>query len=58
MPKLYAHGHSQVSLFLTLNIFTPCSSITIAYFKQVIAGWETKKLLIATHTTPSKKLSS
>ena len=32
-------GVVLVSLLLTLNIFTPCSSVSIVNFKQVKAGW-------------------
>ena len=28
-----------VSLLLTLNIITPCSSVSIVNFEQVTAGW-------------------
>ena len=29
-----------VSLLLTLNIFTPCSSVPVVNFEHVIAGWD------------------
>ena len=29
-----------LSLLLTLNIFTPCSSVSIVNFEQVNTGWE------------------
>ena len=29
-----------MSLLLTLNIFTPCSGVSIVNFEHVIAGWE------------------
>ena len=34
-----------VSLLLTLNIFQPCSSVSIVNFEHVIAGWEWKKIM-------------
>ena len=33
-------GVVLVSLLLTLNIFTPCSTVSIINFEQVNAGWE------------------
>ena len=30
-----------MSLLLTLNYFTPCSSASIVNFEHVIAGWDT-----------------
>ena len=35
-----ANGLVLVSLLLTLNIFTPCSSVSIVKFEQVNAGWD------------------
>ena len=32
-------GVVLVSLLLTLNNFTPCSSVSIVNFEHVIAGW-------------------
>ena len=34
-----ANGVVLASLLLTLNIFIPCSSVSIFNFEQVIAGW-------------------
>ena len=34
-------GIVLVSFLLTLNIFTPCSSVSIANFEHVIASWAT-----------------
>ena len=33
-------GFVLVSLFLTLDIFTPCSSVSIVNFEQKNAGWD------------------
>ena len=33
-------GVVLVSLLLTLNIFTPCSIVSIVNFEQVNAGWD------------------
>ena len=33
-------GVVLVSLLLTLNIFPPCSSVSIVNFEHVIAGWD------------------
>ena len=30
----------KVFLLLTLNIFTPCTSVSIVNFEQVNAGWD------------------
>ena len=35
------NGVVLVSLSLTLNIFTPSSSVSIVNFEHVIAGWDT-----------------
>ena len=36
---MFAIGIVLVSLLLTLNIFTPCSSVFIVKFEHVIPGW-------------------
>ena len=39
-PSDPAIGVVLVSLLLTLNIFQPCSSVSIVNFEQISAGWD------------------
>ena len=39
MHQNYTNGVALVSLFLFLNNVTPYSSVSIANFEHVIAGW-------------------
>ena len=43
------NGVILVSLLLTLNIFTPCSSVSIVNFQHVIAGWVSKEIEPISH---------
>ena len=39
-PERHHWRRSNVSLLLTLNYFTPCSSVSIVNFEHIITSWD------------------